>query len=198
MSHHHRHSSGWQTFFHLRMLETGPATALLMFDVSCNVALWVLVRAIYLLFDEWRICLALRLLTTSDWHTPDLRLGNFHSFTHTPSRLCCSSVTTSGGGSETVTPLHLRNFHMRWGIGGWFPPWKGKWLNFTCGWPVPLIGSNLVATLRIVSIMAEEEEKSCARQCLLFALSCANTLSQILLLFSEKTKLISWKKSLYR
>ena len=49
---------------------------------SCNVAWWVEVWDSSPLFEEWRICLAVRLWTPSDRRTTDLHLRLFHSHRH--------------------------------------------------------------------------------------------------------------------
>ena len=76
-----------------------PSTLFLLFGP-------VALRDIALYFDEWRICLVVRLWTPSDQHAPAPRFRLIHS--HRSIRLTLRSDTTSGGAMTSHPSLHLR------------------------------------------------------------------------------------------
>ena len=97
-------------FSSCKLQKTLPVTITVVW--SCDTALGVL----SLLFDEWRICLTVRLWAPSDRHAPAPCI-QIYPFTQTPALLCCGSDTPSRGTSESqwnFPPLHIWNCHTMW------------------------------------------------------------------------------------
>lgn len=120
-------------------------------------------------------------------------------FTHTPSRLCCSSVTTSGGRSEGERNCHpsppLELSH-EVGYRRMIPTLKGQMTEFylwvTCSFNWFQFGGNYKDS---EYHGWGRREELCTSMFVVCTLS-ADTITQILVLFSEKTKLVSRNTSL--